>query len=591
MLAHLFACDYDGTIADGGRVAASTARALERVRRSGRKVVLVTGRRLDDLLGVCPEAGEMFDAIVAENGAVLRPAGAPARQLGDPPSPPLLQALRARGVPFDVGASLVATTAEHADAALAAIRETGVERTLVFNKGSLMLLPGGVTKQTGLEAALVGFSLSRHNVAGIGDAENDHAFLGMTECAVAVADAVPALRERADHVTRAAGGRGAVEFIEEHLLDDLRALVPGLHRHALVVGESAPGQLVSLGAHATNLLVVGPAESGTSTLTGLLVERLLDAQRTVCLLDPEGDYQTLAALPGVVVRGGQAGERVLPTAAELEQLLRQPGGGLVLDLSGMTREEKRAYAVTALMAVAGVRAVSGLPHWIVIDEAHHVFPADGSPAAELVRALGAPSCLITLGAPELPPGVLARMNGVASTEPRAFAEALAALASAGRGVPARLPAPAGAPLAAGQALLLAEETPALGPVRFTVSPRRVEHRRQVRKYAEGELTEEQSFSFRGARRQLNLRAANLTRFVELAAGVDDETWRYHLERHDYSTWLRTIVKDNELAAEVEAIEQSGARAARSREEIILAIRRRYSIGAVNPPVAQPPLAP
>lgn len=471
MLAQLFACDYDGTVAGHGRVAAPTARALERVRRSGRKVVLVTGRRLDDLLLVCPEAPDMFDAIVGENGAVLRLAGgAPTRHLGDPPSPALLQALRARGVPFDVGASLVATTAEYADRALAAIQATGVERTLVFNKGSLMLLPGGVTKGTGLEAALAAFSLSRHNVAGIGDAENDHAFLGMTECAVAVADAVPALRERADHVTRAPAGRGVVEFVEEHLLEDLRALVPHLHRHALVLGQSAPGEPVSAGAHATNLLVVGPSERGTSILTGLLVARLVEAQRSVCLLDPEGDYPTLAGLPGVVVRGGQAGARVLPAASELDRLLRQPGQSLVLDLTAMPREAQRTYAVTALTAMASVRAVSGLPHWVVIDEAHHLFPAQEAPAAELLRALGAPSCLITPRAPELSPRVLAGMNALASTEARAFAEALAALASAGRPVPARLPPAAAAPLATGQALFLAEETPASPPVRFTVGP-------------------------------------------------------------------------------------------------------------------------
>ena len=91
-----------------------------------------------------------------------------------------------------------------------------------------MLLPGGVTKGTGLTAALAALELSPRNMVGIGDAENDHAFLAMCECSVAVADAVPALRERADYVTRGMAARGTVEFIEEHLLNDLVDLVPRL---------------------------------------------------------------------------------------------------------------------------------------------------------------------------------------------------------------------------------------------------------------------------------------------------------------------------------------------------------------------------
>ena len=155
MIIHVFACDYDGTIAVDGRVAEPTARALERVCQSGRKLVLVTGRTLPDLERAYPECERMFDAIVAENGAVLyRPGTREVRALGAPPEPSLLQALRRRGVAFALGTSSIHTAAAAAEATLAAIREVGVERTLVFNRDSLMLLPAGVTKGSGLEAAL-----------------------------------------------------------------------------------------------------------------------------------------------------------------------------------------------------------------------------------------------------------------------------------------------------------------------------------------------------------------------------------------------------------------------------------------------------
>src|ERR1051325_5810620 len=212
MIVHVLACDYDGSIADDGRLAPETAAVLARVRESGRRLFLVTGRMLEELKTVCPDVDRIFDVVVAENGGLLYvPERREIRRLGDAPEPALIEALQRRGVPFDAGASILATTAAYSDAALAAIRETGVERSLVFNKGALMLLPGGVTKGTGLTAALDLTQLSPRNLAGVGDAENDHAFLSMCECAAAVADAVPALRERADVVARAPGAAGRSE--------------------------------------------------------------------------------------------------------------------------------------------------------------------------------------------------------------------------------------------------------------------------------------------------------------------------------------------------------------------------------------------
>src|SRR5690349_4826546 len=297
---HVVACDYDGTIAVGGVVPPEMARGLDRVRESGRKILLVTGRLLPDLRTVCPDVDRLFDVVVAENGALLYfPASREARRLGDPPESALVEELRRRGVPFDLGSSIIATTESYAEPALAAIRETGVERSLVFNKGALMLLPGGVTKGTGLDAALTVLALSPHNMVGVGDGENDHAFLAMSECAVAVADAIPALRERADYVTRAPGARGVIEFIEEHLVNDLAALMPRLTRHRLPIGDNGDGEPVTISPHGTRLLIVGPSASGKSTLTGLLVERLIESGRSVLLVDPEGDYQSFAELERV----------------------------------------------------------------------------------------------------------------------------------------------------------------------------------------------------------------------------------------------------------------------------------------------------
>jgi hydroxymethylpyrimidine pyrophosphatase-like HAD family hydrolase/GTPase SAR1 family protein len=576
MIVHVLASDYDCTLAEHGTISETTARALARVRESGRKVILVTGRMLPDLKSVCPEADRMFDAIVAENGAMVYfPDRREVKVIGDAPEPALVDALRRRGVPIDIGNSIIATVEPYSTAALAAIRETGVERTLVFNKGAVMLLPGGVTKGTGLEAALAAMDLSAHNMVGIGDGENDHAFLSLSECAVAVADAVPALRERADYVTREPQGRGATEFIEEHLLNDLVDLLPRLTRHRIMLGQDSEGQPVSLPAHGTALLVVGPSASGKSTLTGALVERLVEAKRTVLLLDPEGDYQTLSELEGVVVLGGKA-EQTLPTSDEVSQLLRHTHTSLVLNLSAMTNPEKVDYATKILGVMTAVRSSRGLPHWLIIDEAHHVMPADGSPAAELLRAGPESFCLITLSSDKLAAPTLPHINAVASTEIEAFNAGVHAVL---RSRPEPRPAPPsvdGGPLERGEAALARLSAP-LHAVRFGVARARVQQRRHIRKYTEGELPPDRSFFFRGPHEALNLRAANLARFVELADGVDEGTWAHHLGKRHYSAWMRDMIKDPELAAEIESVETAGGSAAESRRRVLELIRARYAV--------------
>ena len=82
------ATDYDGTLAHHGRVDEPTLKALERLRESGRKLILVTGRVLPELLGVFPRI-DLFDYVVAENGALIyRPETREEKAIGErPPTP------------------------------------------------------------------------------------------------------------------------------------------------------------------------------------------------------------------------------------------------------------------------------------------------------------------------------------------------------------------------------------------------------------------------------------------------------------------------------------------------------------------------
>jgi hydroxymethylpyrimidine pyrophosphatase-like HAD family hydrolase len=218
----VLATDYDGTLAHDGRVEPVVLEALERLRASGRRVVLVTGREIGDLRRVFSRF-ELFDMIVAENGGVLfTPSTGQFKLLHPAPSPKLAQELRARNVaPLSVGHIIVATTEPNEAIVLEAIKSLGLELKIIFNKGSVMVLPPGVNKATGLAEALKQIGIAPEKTIGVGDAENDHAFLEFCGCAVAVNNALPSLKEHADWVTRNSDGRGVCELIEAMIGTDL----------------------------------------------------------------------------------------------------------------------------------------------------------------------------------------------------------------------------------------------------------------------------------------------------------------------------------------------------------------------------------
>lgn len=217
------ASDYDGTLAKDGQVNEATLAALKRLRESGRKLLLVTGRHLDDLCHVFPQV-DWFDGIVAENGALLYyPATREEQLLGDRPPKAFIQALQARNVdPLEVGRVIVSTWEPHETTVLETIREQGLELQVILNKGAVMVLPSGVNKATGLEAALNRMGLSPHNVVAVGDAENDYHFLNLCEFSVAVANALPMLKEQADWVTQGSRGDGVIELIDKLIVSDLQ---------------------------------------------------------------------------------------------------------------------------------------------------------------------------------------------------------------------------------------------------------------------------------------------------------------------------------------------------------------------------------
>jgi len=217
------ATDYDGTIAFDGRVDQATIDALTRARESGLRLVMVTGREISDLFNTF-DHGDLFDRIVAENGAVLyEPATQTIETVSSPPPPALIEALERASVPLSVGHSIIATVEPHEHQVLAAIHDLGLEWHVIFNKGSVMALPSDVTKATGLIPAIAALGVPADRVVGVGDAENDQVFLRMCGLAVAVDNALPAVKELAHVITAGARGAGVIELIDRLLAGEFEA--------------------------------------------------------------------------------------------------------------------------------------------------------------------------------------------------------------------------------------------------------------------------------------------------------------------------------------------------------------------------------
>jgi HAD superfamily hydrolase (TIGR01484 family) len=568
------ATDYDGTIAHHGEVDDPTIEALTRLRESGRALILVTGRELDELIEVCPRL-DLFDRVVAENGAVLyRPEDRSEQVLAEKPPAAFLEALGRRKVaPVSVGRVIVATWEPHQAAAIEAIHETGLELQVIFNKGAVMILPSGVNKATGLTAALGKLGLSPHNVVGVGDAENDHAFLALCECGVAVANALPTLKERADVVTEADHGAGVSELIDRLLADDLASAAPALRRHEIVLGtREDDGEAMCIPPYGVNALVAGTSGSGKSTMTAGLLERTAGKGYQYVIIDPEGDYDDLE---GAVVLGTP---RRVPTVDEVLELLAAPAQNVVVNLLGIALGHRPAFFESLLPRLLDLRSRTGRPHWVIIDETHHLLPVTWDP-----DAMALPKRLTGFVSITVHPESVARpiLDGVdlvlaVGEAPERTIEAYCEAVSQ---APPGLPPGAGA-LASGEALAWWRSQPGAGPVKVRTEPPRSEHHRHSRKYAEGDLGPDRSFRFRGPEGKLNLRAQNLLVFLQMADGVDDDTWRFHLERGDLSRWFRTGIKDEALADEAERVEADRTLSpADSRAAIRDLIERRYTISA------------
>src|SRR5512143_50633 len=483
-------------MADGGGALGPDMRAaIAEARAAGVKVILATGRILGELRRLTGDL-RFVDAVVAENGAVLAfPETGVSRLLAEPPPPHFREELNRRGIPFLAGECVVEASADAAPRLLQVIRELELPLVILFNRGRVMILPQTVSKATGLHEALYTQRLSLHNALAMGDAENDHEMLKVCEVGAAVAWGSGWLKAVADVVVQGTGPRDVAAYVRQ-VVRSVRLPSPRPGRRQVLLGSAPDGSPVLLGVRGRNFLIGGDPRSGKSWVAGLLTEHLIQARYSVCVLDPEGDYRSLEALPGVLVLGG---EDPPPKPHELLAALRYPEVSVVVDLSRIPHVEKFDYMRAALPSLASMRRRTGLPHRIVVDEAHYFL--HGSNAADLLDLDLAGYTLISYRLSGLDSSVLRASDFVIVTresDPYEVDQLHALFDGSAREADTAEWRAVLASLGPGEAALLPVTGERAGELRrIRLAPRRTPHVRHRMKYLDVPVPEGKAFVFAG----------------------------------------------------------------------------------------------
>ena len=567
----VLALDYDGTVTRNDALDPSVRAAVAAARASGITVLLVTGRILSELRRV---AGDLHfvDGVVAENGAVVHfPASGHTTRLAPPVPEAFLEDLRSRGIRHHAGECLVDAAAGEAPALLESIRRLELPLVLLFNAGQVMVLSQGVSKATGLHAMLDMLRLSAHNMVAIGDAENDHELLRLAEVGAAVAWGSPALRASADMIIAGSDPSAVAAYIQA-LARTAHLPRPPHARRRLRLGHTEDGREFTLGARGRNVLIAGDAKSGKSWVAGLLCEQLILHGYCVCVIDPEGDYTALEGLPGVSVLGGADPP---PTSRDLARALRYPDRSVVIDLSQRRQDEKIEYIRGVFPVINEIRRRTGLPHRIVVDEAHYFLHEADTP--DLIDFERNGYTFVTYWASRLPASVLAAAEVMIVTRETSPAEIVALrqrcerIADGDWSLLSRL--------ATSQAVALPITAEAQGHlVVFTLGPRMTPHVRHRDKYVDVPVAEGRAFVFARHGTSAARRVRTLRQFIaELERPSADLSG--HIRRGDFSRWIQEVFGDFALAGELRALEQTANAAADpdTVPRIVTAIRGRYDV--------------
>jgi len=409
-----------------------------------------------------------------------------------------------------------------------------------------MVLPQSISKGTGLRAALRILRLSPHNALAIGDAENDHDLLAQCELAVAVSWGSTTLQAAADEVVKGDGPSAVGAYIRRATAQT-RLAAGRAGRHPLAVGTDDDGRAVTPDVSGANILIVGGSQSGKSWVSGLFCEQMIIQDYSLCVIDPEGDYGALESLPGVIVLGANAEQP--PEMAEVARAIQHFDLSVVVDLSSVHLHEKIEYLKALLPMLAAVRRETGLPHRIIVDEAHY-FLREPNIKQLLDLQLGAYT-LVTYRPSDLHPDARSAIEVVVARRLTDLHEVEALLAvvknaNVDQGTIALLGA-----LATDEAVVVTKRQLR----RFRLLPRLTTHVRHREKYFDFDVVSGQEFVFTEHGKPVWSPARSLKQFAALLPDHSVDSLGDHARHGDFSRWIANVFHDLRLASDVRKIEQ------------------------------------
>jgi len=569
MYRRILAFDFDGTLAENGIVPPALQTALKKLRAAGYVLFMVTGRRFGDAeLGALRDA---FAGIVWENGAVLHHTATdevymPFGQV----DPRLVEALKMAGVPLEHGRAIVFTHAPHGEAACLVLYKWGGDAAIVHDKGVVRVLPPGAAKGAGLERLLGLCGLSPRNLVSFSDGESDLSLLQLGEIGVAVADAVPCLREVADLVTNQPGPAGVLEALETYWLSEGPLDMSLAHRRErpIPLGEDETGALVSIPAAALtggNMGVFGDSGSGKSWVAGLLAEGMHHAGYQVLLIDPEGDFRGMRALLGIVALEGD--RKTLPSPALVAALLETATVSVVLDLCSYPVARRDGYVADLLRALRSLKERKFRPHWIALEEAQHFLPPNGNVVSTALSPMLAAGgwVFVSYRPDRLANQVLTALDHCILTR-LSQPEAVQTV----RQMLHHVPETSLAAIPQGHAWLCGQRL-----VRLRPNARRVPHIRHLYKYLDTPLPEDKRFYFRDEGGFLGLEAASLFEFLQCLRNLPIESLAYHQARGDFVAWVDDVLGDRVLADHLRKLGQRSLEGEGLRQALLQRVTEHY----------------